>query len=381
MDYPYIILLLLLFLLAFLEWYRPSRSNRYFKIASAIVFAFIAFRAPVVGADTWNYYRFATGIRNFYNYDSRAPEPLYLLYNEFFRRFCRVGVIFMMVNTLLIFSPICYILKKYTKYKTFGILSFFLFIDYSVFFVALRQMLALSIILWGVIYVMEDRKQKWLTFIVLSVVAWFMHTTVAVVTPLFILAYCIPIRNRFITIGIIIVSAIVGVVLQSFNILQAFDFYLTLNYGGTERLTNYFENQELNDLATLNITLRATILGVITFLFIDKEKINHWFSKIYLIGIFLFNLFISAPMIQRMVVANMLFIIFVLPWVFESRKYINTLKTRQLVNIIMLLLVMYFSRSYIINNTDYGLESTQRMHPYYFFFQDYHDHPSIKYFN
>lgn len=49
MDYPYILLLFILLALAFLEWKRPIASNKYFSIASAVVFVFIAFRAPVVG--------------------------------------------------------------------------------------------------------------------------------------------------------------------------------------------------------------------------------------------------------------------------------------------------------------------------------------------
>lgn len=377
MDYPYIILILLLLVLAFLEWNRPSKSKKYFSIASAIVFIFIAFRAPVVGADTWDYYRYAMGIRNFYNYDDREIEPLYELYNSFFRNYCRVGIVFMVVNTIIIFSPFYYILKKYVKYRTFGVLSFFLFLDFSPFFVALRQILALSLIVWGTIFVLENRKRKWLVFVLLSVTAWFVHTTSSVVAPLFLIAYFIPIKSRKIPIAAIILSAVIGVVLQSFDILQAFNFFLTINYEGAERLQGYLENQDLNDLSTLNITLRQSIIAIIAFSLIGKDKLNHWFSKIYLIGIILYNLFISVPMITRMVLSNTVFVIVVLPWVFENEKYKLIMGFRQKVNIIMLLLVLYFSRAYMISNMDYDLDSLQRMHPYYLFFQDYHNHPSI----
>lgn len=377
MDVPYIILLLVLLALAFLEWRIPSRSNKYFSIAAVVVFVFVAFRAPVVGADTWEYYRYAMGIRNFYNYDSREIEPLYELYNSFFRHFCRVGIIWMSVNTFIIFSPYYYILKKYVKYKTFGVLAFFLFFSFSNYFVALRQLLSLSLILWGLICVFEKRRQRYLVFICLSVAAWFMHTTAAVVAPLYLLAYVIPIKNRLIPIIAIVISAIAGVVLQSFNILSAFDFFLTLNYEGTERLQVYLENSDLNELSTLNITLRQSTIAIIAFLLIGKEKINQWFSKIYLVGVVLYNLFISVPMIGRMVMSDLVFVIFVLPWIFENAKYIKLKVYRQRVHVVVALLVIYFARSYIISNMDYDLDSEQRMHPYYFFFQDYHTHPSI----
>lgn len=378
MDYPYVILLLLLLVLAFLEWRNPNKSKYYFKIASSIVFIFIAFRAPVVGADTWDYYRYAMGIRNFYNNDSRDLEPLYELYNSFFRNYCRVGILWMSINTIIIFSPLYYILKKYVKYKTFGVLSFFLFFgSYDYFFVALRQLLSLAIILWGVIYVLEDRKHKYIVYIGLSVAAWFMHTTASVVAPLFLIAYILPIKNRIIPIAAIVITALVGVVFQSFDILKAFNFFLTINFEGIDRVQGYLENNDLNDLSTLNITLRQSVIAIIAFLLIDKKKINHWFSKIYLFGIVLYNLFISVPMIGRMVIANLMFVIVVLSWIFENKKYQELKQYRSKVNILMVILLIYFSRSYIINNMDYDLDSAQRMHPYYFFFQDYHDHPSI----
>lgn len=378
MDYPYILLLFILLALAFLEWKRPIASNKYFSIASAVVFVFIAFRAPVVGADTWNYYRYAMGIRNFYNNDSRDLEPLYELYNSFFRNYCRVGILWMSINTIIIFSPLYYILKKYVKYKTFGVLSFFLFFgSYDYFFVALRQLLSLAIILWGVIYVLEDRKHKYIVYIGLSVAAWFMHTTASVVAPLFLIAYILPIKNRIIPIAAIVITALVGVVFQSFDILKAFNFFLTINFEGIDRVQGYLENNDLNDLSTLNITLRQSVIAIIAFLLIDKKKINHWFSKIYLFGIVLYNLFISVPMIGRMVIANLVFVIVVLSWIFENKKYQELKQYRSKVNILMVILLIYFSRSYIISNMDYDLDSAQRMHPYYFFFQDYHDHPSI----
>lgn len=318
------------------------------------------------------------GIRNFYNNDSRDLEPLYELYNSFFRNYCRVGILWMSINTIIIFSPLYYILKKYVKYKTFGVLSFFLFFgSYDYFFVALRQLLSLAIILWGVIYVLEDRKHKYIVYIGLSVAAWFMHTTASVVAPLFLIAYILPIKNRIIPIAAIVITALVGVVFQSFDILKAFNFFLTINFEGIDRVQGYLENNDLNDLSTLNLTLRQSVIAIIAFLLIDKKKINHWFSKIYLFGIVLYNLFISVPMIGRMVIANLVFVIVVLSWIFENKKYQELKQYRSKVNILMVILLIYFSRSYIISNMDYDLDSAQRMHPYYFFFQDYHDHPSI----
>ena len=377
-DYPYVVLILILLLGAYEEWRYPSKSNLYFKIASLVVFIFVAFRAPVVGADTWNYYRYAIGVRNFYNVDDRDLEPLYLLYNSFFRDYCRVGLVFMVINAVLIFSPLYYILKKYVARKTFAVLAFFLFFDYSYYFVALRQLLALSIILWGVIYVIENRKQKWIVFALLSILAWFMHTTAAVVAPLFIIAYFLPMKSRIWAITAIGATAVLGIILQSFKISDAFNILLSVNYSATERVAGYLESFELNELSTLNITLRQSIIAFVAFSFISEDKVNHWFSKIYLIGICLHNLFISVPMINRMILANMIFVIIVFSWSFDLIR--TNVKMKKVINVIMFVVVLYFTRVYIINQVGYDVQNTQRIHPYYFFFEDYHDHPSIKYF-
>ena len=153
---------------------------------------------------------------------------------------------------------------------------------------------------------------------------------------------------------------------------------LSVNYSATERVAGYLESFELNELSTLNITLRQSIIAFVAFSFISEDKVNHWFSKIYLIGICLHNLFISVPMINRMILANMIFVIIVFSWSFDLIR--TNVKMKKVINVIMFVVVLYFTRVYIINQVGYDVQNTQRMHPYYFFFEDYHDHPSIKYF-
>ena len=51
MDYPYIILYIILLLLVYK--YIKTKKQEYASTSLLIAFVFIAFRAPVVGADTW----------------------------------------------------------------------------------------------------------------------------------------------------------------------------------------------------------------------------------------------------------------------------------------------------------------------------------------
>lgn len=88
MDYPYIILYIILLLLVYK--YIKTKKQEYASTSLLIAFVFIAFRAPVVGADTWDYIRFLTGERNFYNADEREMEILSKGYREIICSITRV---------------------------------------------------------------------------------------------------------------------------------------------------------------------------------------------------------------------------------------------------------------------------------------------------
>ena len=71
----------------------------------------------------------------------------------------------------------------------------------------------------------------------------------------------------------------------------------------------------------------------------------------------------------------------VFTWVLGEDYYSN-IKKRQLVNKILILFFLYFGQSLIKQNMDSNIDLTNeaRMHPYYFIWEDYRDHPSIRYF-
>ena len=52
MDYPYIIIFLIILFFSIKYWKKGDR--RYFKIVTWLTFLFIGLRAPVVGADTYD---------------------------------------------------------------------------------------------------------------------------------------------------------------------------------------------------------------------------------------------------------------------------------------------------------------------------------------
>jgi len=370
-DYPYIVLLFFLLLLALAELLKPSESKVFFSLACIFVFVFMAFRAPVVGADTWGYYKLAMGQQSSDYAEINKTEPLFVLYCSFFANFCRIGLIYMVVNTLLMFWPLHYILKKYVKYKTVGVLAFFIFFNYISFFVALRQVLALSILLLGVIYVLKDKRRKWLTFLLATVVAFFVHKTSAITAFIFIICYFINLKKRIYAIGAIAITAVAGIVLNSFDPMSLFNLVLNNVYGdGMSKYTGFMLD-ELEE-STLSIgTFINSSIGLFCFLFIEEHKINHWFSKIYLAGIMMYNLFKSVQMVDRMLFPCLLFVVFLFPLVLENKKYIR----KTLFRIIIVLLLFAFSGRFVMKNISYDIYGVDSMHPYCFFFDDYSRHP------
>lgn len=113
----------------------------------------------------------------------------------------------------------------------------------------------------------------------------------------------------------------------------------------------------------------------------DKEKLNHWFSVIYALGVIIGNLFISVPMINRLTGCFAIFGVVAFSWIL-GKDYLTSLKKRKVINLALVIFLLYFSQIYVKNNQNsvIDLTSASRMHPYQFIWENYSNHPSIKYF-
>ena len=77
--------------------------------------------------------------------------------------------------------------------------------------------------------------------------------------------------------------------------MDAFNFFLSMNFEATERIENYMQdNSDVNEITSIFMSLRPTIIAVFIYALMDKEKLNHWFSVIYALGIIIGNLFDNA---------------------------------------------------------------------------------------
>lgn len=378
MDFPYVIHYFLLLLLAYMYWKHPDA--KYVRWAFLIEFVFIAFRAPVVGADTWNYVRYLDGERNFYNADSRELETGFLIYRQVLVTLQGSRFVYMLINSFLTCYPIYLLMKKYSLNVPLSLAMASIFDLYVSYFCALRQLLGLAILVLCILYVLKNGKYRWVIYCLGTILGWTFHVTIVIYSVLFVCAYFLRKINRKIALICIIGSAIIGIVLQSFDVGQIFDFYLSMNLSMTERIQLYLEKEETNVLTSIFQNLRPSIIAVLIFVLIDKNKVNHWFSVIYLMGVVIGNLFISVSMIHRITIGFIVFGPIVFSWIFSSQYY-SMAEYRKKVNIILLLFFLYFSQAYVKNNliSNIDLTNSGRMHPYQFIWENYSQHPSIKY--
>ena len=380
MDYPYILNYFILLILAYLYWKKPD--PKLIKWAFFLEFVFIAFRAPVVGADTWNYVRYLDGERNFYNYDPRPLEAGFVIYRQVLLASHPNRFVVMLVNSFLSCYPLYLIIKRYSNNVplTLAMLSIFNF--YYVYFCGLRQILGFAILLMGLIYVLDEKKKKWLVFVICAALGYSFHTTIVVYASIFLVAYFLRFKSRTILISSVVISAVLGIVLQSFNIMDAFNFFLSMNVEATERIEGYMQdNGDVNEITSIFMSLRPTIIAVFIYALMDKEKLNHWFSVIYALGIIIGNLFISVPMIGRLTGCFTIFGVVAFSWIL-GQKYLTSFRQRKITNLALVIFLLYFSQMYVKNNLNSAIDltSSARAHPYQFIWEDYSNHPSIKYF-
>lgn len=373
-DFPYILIVLVLSFMTYLEG--VHRDECFYKISILLVFLFIALRAPVVGADTWNYVHFFTGDQAYYNVgDSRDLEPLFLLYNSILRIFLiRNGTLYIIANTFFTLYFVKRLIDKFSLYKTFSVLCFFILFSFLNYFIALRQILGFSILLFAIIYVQENKANKWFVYIACSVISYLFHTTMFIYAIVIAGLYFINMKK--ITYVLMIGgSFLVGVILKSYGIDQILEFFLNAELGATERLDGYLDDKWTNDAMSLQSIIRPSMIGLVILSFVDAQRVKHWFIKIYMISVVFNNFLFEFAMIHRFNFVFSIFVIVVITWVFPRNLIFD--RVYHLRKLVFLLFFLFFLRSFIIINMNADIEAEDNMHPYVMLWDDYSKHKGL----
>ena len=287
-------------------------------------------------------------------------------------------------------APVFYMVKKYSYNAPLSLLMFFYLDCTAIYFVGLRQIIGFSFILWGLLYCLNEMEHrgssakypsyKALLFLGISIlIGYFFHTSNIVYGASIVLALFTPLKSKTVASSLICGSAVIGFILGRFDVLGFFNFLYLLDVDSTARLSGYLLNEELHQVSAINIVARLSVLGLVSLYFIDTEKMNHVFFKLFVFGITIYNLLYSVPMIHRFVPIFNLFGTIVFTWILYKRRRGQENKY-QWAKIVCILVVLYYTRSMFIRINEWDPNSEDRMHPYYFIFQDYSNHPSIKKF-
>lgn len=373
MDLPYIVIVVILLVLFYLYWKTPK--EKYIRLSCIFVLFFIGARARVVGGDTIDYVRYFVGEFSIYSYYEHV-EQLFRQYNKIMGIVLfHNEVLYLFAHTFICLLPVYKLAKKESNSIPFSCLLFFICGYYIHYMSALRQVLGLSILIWGMIYVIEKRKYKWVFFVLTGIVGWSFHSSVFIAFWGFILCYFLTImRKKIYYIGIVL-TALIGVVFKSFNIGDFFALLAMNHISEMKRMNEYLTWGLVDTDLGMFTLLSSAIVSIFVVYLMDRQRVNSWVLKLYWIGIMVNNIFYTVPMINRVILPFSVMGIFCITWLLDSRY--KLVLQRQKNNILIILVVGYFTQSYVKQQIYYDLYDDMLLHPYYFFWQDYHKHPSL----
>lgn len=363
-DYPYIILLAVLFINLWISEKYPMCRRQMFHVSCWIVFLFLGLRSKTVGADTNDYVNFFVGKTDEYNADQRELEPLLLIYNSILQCVSKNGVFYLLINTLCSLWPIYYLIKHYSRNPILSVIFFFTMGLYATYFVALRQILSISLILMGFIFYQknENKYLKWGYFLLFSIVAYFMHTTALLVSLLFICVFLWKNFNKTTAVILVVSSFFVGYVLKEQFYMTIFSLFIQADISAIERISYYFEGDF--SFASMNIITLSfpTILALSYIKYVNNQDFIQDISKLYIVGRVLNNIFMFFAFAQRLSIALSLFSIIAITWPLVNNKARNY-------KWMLLVFVCLFAFRFFLGNINYDRLDAGRLHPYTFFFQ------------
>lgn len=366
-DIVYFLLLLFLFYFSYLEW--NNRSQVYFKCAAILFFVFVAFRAPCVGADTYHYIRYLTGVKNYYSsVDSRELEPLFIVYREIISSLTSSRFIVMVVNSLIILSPLYYITKHYSYKGALTILLFFVFYYYYEYLVVLRQNMGFAVLLCGTLFLLESKRNKIvrvLVFLLFALIGYFIHTMMVVYGSLFLLLWLIPLKSKKIYYIIIATSLLLGVVIKNSLVETVLNMVYSSEIDAVERINGYLAG-DLVDFKLIYKLFINSIFAVVVLYYIPKDRINHLFVKIFLAGIVINNFLFGLYEIHRIVSPMQMFGCIVVTWCFAILN--NYSRIKRVAFLSFFLLVLFYNTQAVVKALDV---SKYKRAQYYFIFEDY----------
>lgn len=240
----YYILLLYILLLYILQQLRmPLSSKNYTFLVASAIFVIIAFRDYSVGVDTLTYKElFYSSEQYVKHYKTNIPnitsECLFFLTANMVRLMRLGDRIYFIIISLFMVLSITIFIKRYSKSQ---FLSYWLYITLGLLALsmsALRQMIALSVILFSFNYLIEEKKVK---YVVTVFIASLFHFSAIIMLPIYFLRKIKLTPNKRL---LLLFSTVIGTYLAKKIVLwivfsiDIFAKYLPYNMGAESVRTN-----------------------------------------------------------------------------------------------------------------------------------------------
>ncbi len=338
----YIILFLFLFF-SFLDISLKNRDKLFFIFLTLFFLSYFWGLRYKIGVD-WLFY-----IEE-YNQENHklSIEYGYKIFSNLFNYLGFDYFLFQLFITLFFLITISYFYKKYTKYRIFCILSLFLF-NFIFYIEALRQIIALTLVIISYIYILNNKNIKSFVFIILSSFFHISSIIIIVSSTLFLLK-----SNKVYK---ILKNTILFFLLLNIIGIYPIDLFLFLL---KKQITIpfidkvYWYTQSKNSIITISF-----IIKLITILFFFKKTKNIKRSSIitFIKYNLLFLLLINVSIGMYGTISTRLEVYYI-PILILALSYIIVL-TENILNkyILLFIFISYFSISFIkVTKIDYFKE-------------------------
>lgn len=351
--------------------------QRLFYINCGLVFFIITLRGYDIGSvDTINYIDWCLGKGgSCYERDEDIIEPGFVAYIHFLQPIVLSGTMFLIINAALALAPLFYMVRKYSLNFHLSLMFFFmpLTIMHRFYFVCQRQILGVGMALIGIIIYDKIKVTEWKKFLVLSIftfIAYNLQHFSVILPVVYLLMNKISIKKQsyiIIAVGSLVIGLFLGGIKDFSFLMNVFlatdgDFYQLMRYAEAQTHSssvNYFQS------------VIATLIGISMALVYNRNKPISLYAKMYLIGIVLLNLLISAVEVYRIAAMFTIFGMIEIPYTFNKK---NIKKTNSWFLVLLFFSIVYCYYSYFwsmysiyIGENPVGTDS---LVPYEFFWED-----------
>ena len=256
----YIIMLLLIFSAsAFCYFSKHNNSKNIFLLFSFfLIFLVYALRAPTVGRDVIGYkemYDYTFEV-SWENYDYVYFESGYVFLMKVFTKLQLPFQFFLAFVSALTLIPVFVFTYKYSKNYFFSVIIYICYIFFEFYLTGLRQAIAMSIALMGLLWFIEAKKCAWLKYLLVIGIAALFHKSALICLLFLPLSYIKKMSNYMWALG--------GIAFLSFFCRKDILLYIK----------DLFEKGSMNENAETYIGLNFYFIIGVSFLMLLPYLLN-----------------------------------------------------------------------------------------------------------